>query len=65
MQEQALAAGFRPGDPSVPVKSPDPNNPWTKNADNGVQVDIPPVAPTPEGPVVHNLIHMWSRVTQK
>jgi ABC-type Fe3+ transport system substrate-binding protein len=65
MQEQALAAGFRPGDPSVPVKSPDPNNPWTKNADNGVQVDIPPVAPTPEGPIVHNLITMWSRVTQK
>lgn len=65
MQEQALMAGFRPGDPSVPVKSPDPNNPWTKNADNGVQVDIPPVAPAPEGPVVHNLMTMWSRVTQK
>jgi hypothetical protein len=65
VQEQALAAGFRPGDPSVPVRSPDPSNPWTKNADHGVQVDIPPVAPTPDGPVVHNLITMWSRVTQK
>lgn len=65
MQEQALMAGFRPGDASVPVKSPDPNNPWTKNADNGVQVDIPPVANAPDGPVVHNLMTMWSRVTQK
>lgn len=65
MQEAALQAGFRPGDPSIPVKSPDPSNPWTKNADNGVQVDIPPVAPAPDGPVVHNLVTMWSRVTQK
>lgn len=65
VQEQARQLGFRPGDPAVPVKSADASNPWTKNAANGVQVDIPPVANTPEGPVVHNLVTMWSRVTQK
>jgi hypothetical protein len=65
VQEQALQAGFRPGDPSIPVKSPDPSNPWTKNAEHGVQVDIPPVAPAPDGPVVRNLVTMWSRVTQR
>src|SRR6185295_11786201 len=37
-QQQALAFGFRPGDPSVPVKSSDPNNPFTKHAQFGVQI---------------------------
>jgi ABC-type glycerol-3-phosphate transport system substrate-binding protein len=65
MQEKALEWGFRPGDPSVPVKSPDQNNLWTKNADLGAQIDIPPVVNTPDGPVVHNLMTMWSRLMQK
>jgi hypothetical protein len=65
MQERALDSGFRPGDPSVPVKSTDANNPWTKNASLGAQVDIPPVVNAPDGPVVHNLMTMWSRVMQK
>jgi hypothetical protein len=65
MQEKALEYGFRPGDTSVPIKSPDPNNLWTKNAALGAQVDIPPVVNTPDGPVVHGLMTMWSRVMQK
>ncbi len=34
-------------------------------AQYGVQVDIPPVAKTPDGPVVHNLLTLWSRTVQK
>lgn len=57
--------GFRPGDPSVPVKSADQSNLWTKNADLGAQIEIPPVVNAPDGPVVRNLMTMWSRVMQK
>ncbi len=61
-QERALAFGFRPGDPSVPVKTADASNPYTRLAQYGVQVDIPPVAKAPEGSVVRNLMTMWSRL---
>jgi hypothetical protein len=62
VQERALAFGFRPGDPTVPVKSADASNPWTKLAPYGIQIDIPPVAKAPDGPVVRNMLTMWSRV---
>ena len=61
-QERALALGFRPGDPSVPVKTADANNPWTKLAPYGIQIDIATAARAPEGPVVRNLLTMWQRV---
>jgi ABC-type Fe3+ transport system substrate-binding protein len=62
VQERALAFGFRPADPSVPLKTQDANNPFTRLASHGIQVDVPPVAEVPEGPVVRNLLTMWSRV---
>jgi ABC-type sulfate transport system substrate-binding protein len=62
VQERALAFGFRPADPSVPLKTQDPANPFTRLAEHGIQVDVPPVAEVPEGPVVRNLLTMWSRV---
>ncbi|OJH33464.1 hypothetical protein [Cystobacter ferrugineus] len=62
MQERALAFGFRPADPSVPIKTQDAANPFTRLAPQGIQVDVPPVAEVPEGPVVRNLLTMWSRV---
>ena len=62
VQERALAFGFRPGDPSVPVKSADANNPWTKLATYGIQIDIPTAAKAPDGPVLRNMLTMWSRV---
>ena len=64
VQEQALAFGFRPGDPSVPVKTQDERNPFTRLSKFGISVDIPPVATPPDGAVVRNLIMMWSRVVQ-
>ena len=65
MQEQALTWGFRPADPGVPLKTNDPNNPFTKYAAQGVRVEIPPVASPPDAPVVQNLLTMWTRVVKK
>ena len=31
-------------------------------ANYGVKVDIPPVATPPDGPVIRNMLTMWSRV---
>jgi hypothetical protein len=62
MQERALAYGFRPADPAVPIRTPDGQNPFTRLASFGVKVDIPPVANPPEGAVIRNLLTMWSRV---
>ena len=62
VQEQALIFGFRPADPSVPIKSQDASNPFTRLAEHGILVDVPPAAEVPEGPVVRNLLTMWSRV---
>lgn len=65
VQEKALTYGFRPGDTAVPVRTPDAQNPFNRLAQYGISVDIPPVAQTPDGAVVRNLMTMWSRVVQK
>lgn len=62
MQEQALKFGFRPADPSVPIKTADASNPFTRLGDHGILVEVPPVAEVPQGPVVRNLLAMWTRV---
>ncbi len=64
-QEQALRFGFRPSDPSVPLKSADPANPFNRLAGNGVKVELPPVAETPSGAVVRAMLTMWSRLVAK
>ena len=65
MQEQALRLGFRPSDPSVPLKSADPANPFNKLAANGIKVELPPVAETPNGAVVRAVLTMWSRTVAR
>jgi ABC-type Fe3+ transport system substrate-binding protein len=62
VQERALAFGFRPADPAVPIKTQDASNPFTRLSQHGILVDVPPAAEVPEGPVVRNLLTMWSRV---
>jgi ABC-type Fe3+ transport system substrate-binding protein len=62
VQATALRYGFRPADPSVPIKTAETDNPFTKLAQYGVQVEVPPAAQPPDGPVVRNLLMMWSRV---
>ncbi|HEX4450057.1 MAG TPA: substrate-binding domain-containing protein [Kofleriaceae bacterium] len=61
-QQRALDFGFRPADTSVPIVTQDPQNPFTRLAADGITVDVPPAAETPDGTVVRNLMMMWSRV---
>lgn len=62
VQEKALAFGFRPADPSVPIKNAAGENPFTRLAQYGIKVDLPPVGSPPDGTVVRSLMTMWSRV---
>jgi ABC-type glycerol-3-phosphate transport system substrate-binding protein len=65
VQERAIVYGFRPADTSVPVKSDDPQNPWTKLAQYGVNVVVPNAGEVPAGDVVRSLMMMWQRVVKK
>jgi ABC-type molybdate transport system substrate-binding protein len=64
-QQRALEYGFRPADTSVPIVTNDAQNPFTRLAADGVTVDVPPAAEPPDGPVVRNLMMMWTRVVQQ
>ena len=65
VQATALRFGFRPADPAVPIKTADGTNPFTKMARYGLTFDLPPAVPPAEGPVVRNLLMMWSRVVNR
>lgn len=64
VQMTALRFGFRPADPSVPLKTTDGTNPFTKSAPYGFSLELPPAAQAPDGPVVRNLLMMWSRLVK-
>ena len=64
VQSTALRFGFRPADPSVPMKSNEGNNPFVKMAQFGLALELPPAARPPDGPVLRNLMMMWSRVVK-
>ncbi len=60
-QQRALALGFRPANPEVPVLSADGTGPF-KNAEAfGVRADLGSVVEPPPGPVIRNLMELWSR----
>jgi ABC-type molybdate transport system substrate-binding protein len=61
-QERALAYGFRPADPSVPLKTSDAQNPFVRLQQYGVKLDLPPAAKAPDGTFVRALMTMWTRV---
>jgi ABC-type sulfate transport system substrate-binding protein len=63
-QSKALSYGFRPADPSVPIKTSDADNPFSRLAQYGLAVELPTAALPPDGPVVRNLMMMWSRVAR-
>lgn len=65
VQEQALRLGFRPADPAVPLRNQDTANPFNRLGPYGLQLDLPPAAPAPEGAVVRNLLSMWSRIVPR
>ena len=65
VQEQALRLGFRPADPAVPLKNQDPSNPFNRLGPYGLQLDLPPAAPSPDGAIVRNLLSMWTRTVPR
>ena len=65
VQSTALRFGFRPADPSVPMKTNEGNNPFIKMARFGLALELPPAARPPDGPVLRNLTMMWSRVVKQ
>jgi hypothetical protein len=62
VQTTAIQFGFRPADTSVPMRTGDAANPFTRSAQYGLSLELPPAAQPPDGPVVRNLLMMWSRV---
>jgi extracellular solute-binding protein len=65
IQTTALRFGFRPADTSVPMKTADGANPFAKSAQYGLSLELPPAAQPPDGPVIRNMLMMWSRVVKK
>jgi Bacterial extracellular solute-binding protein len=60
-QQRALALGFRPANPEVPVLSTDGGGPFKSAEAFGVRVDLGSVVEPPPGPVIRNLMELWSR----
>lgn len=65
VQTTALRFGFRPADTSVPMKTAEGANPFTRSAPYGLSLELPPAAQPPDGPVIRNMLMMWSRVVKK
>jgi len=59
IQKESLNHGFRPANPSVPVKFPD--SPFVKYADYGIKVDLAKICEPPRAEVVNNLLQSWQR----
>ena len=64
VQERALLFGFRPAETSVPLKTADAQNPFTRLAEFGVQTTVPAVAELPDAAVLRNLMALWTRIHQ-
>jgi hypothetical protein len=60
-QQRALALGFRPANPEVPVLSADGSGPFKNAQAFGVRVDLGSVVEPPPGPVIRNLMELWAR----
>jgi len=65
VQATALKYGFRPASTSVPIRTAEGENPFTKLGPQGLMLELPPAAQPPEGPVIRNLLMMWSRVVKQ
>lgn len=63
-QSTALRYGFRPANPNVPMKTAEADNPFAKSAQYGLSLELPPAAQPPDGPVIRNMLMMWSRVVK-
>jgi ABC-type glycerol-3-phosphate transport system substrate-binding protein len=59
IQKESLKHGFRPANPSVPIKFPE--SPFVKYTDYGIRVDLAKICDPPHGEVVNNLLQSWQR----
>jgi ABC-type Fe3+ transport system substrate-binding protein len=59
IQKESLVHGFRPANPSVPVRFPD--SPFVKYTDYGIRVDLAKICDPPRAEVVNNLLQSWQR----
>jgi ABC-type Fe3+ transport system substrate-binding protein len=59
IQRLALPHGFRPGDPSVAIRTTD--SPFERLAKYGLQVDLATIVDTPPADVTTNLLASWQR----
>ena len=64
VQTTALRFGFRPAETSVAVKTTEGSNPFTRSAQYGLSLELPPAAQPPDGAVIRNMLMMWSRVVK-
>jgi hypothetical protein len=60
-QQRALALGFRPANPEVPVISGDGSGPFKAAESFGVRANLGSVVEPPPAPIIRNLMEMWSR----
>jgi hypothetical protein len=59
IQKEALVHGFRPGNPSISIKSPD--SPFVLYTKSGLQVDLTTMCEPPKAEVLNNLLVSWQR----
>jgi serine/threonine protein kinase len=61
-QVRALEYGFRPADTSLKILSADPQNPFTKYAEHGISVEVPPAADILDSTLIRSLMTTWTRM---
>ncbi|MEO5953778.1 MAG: substrate-binding domain-containing protein [Chloroflexia bacterium] len=63
VQKDALNVGFRPANPDVPLLTNDPNNPFNRYKDAGLEINIPrtTIADTPSGDILNRLMTLLGR----
>jgi hypothetical protein len=62
IQRRALAHGFRPGNPAVPVRFPE--SPLVRHATQGLLIDLARVCEPPRADIVYDLIASYRRIGQ-
>ncbi len=60
VQRDSLKHGFRPGNPTVPVRFPD--SPFVAAEKFGVKLDLGSVSEPPKAEVINNLLALWQRI---
>ena len=60
IQRRALDSGFRPGNPSVPIRFPE--SPFVRYQQQGLRIDVPSVCEPPTADVLTNLLASFQRI---